>query len=173
MNRNNLINLLKIDNPKILEIGVEYGGFTDTYYNENASIYLVDMWQTMGNDYYFSKRDGQVEKGYQEVLRKYSDKKNVTILKMMSSDTTKLFEDNFFDWIYIDADHSYESVLNDIKNWFPKLKTGGLFSGHDFDPDPEDTNFNMYGVEKAVREFFGNNFNLTNENKYKSWYVFK
>jgi hypothetical protein len=173
MTRNELITLIETETPKIAEIGVEYGGYTDIYYKEDSEIHLIDMWQTEGNDYYFSKREGQVERGYEKVLLKYGDKTNVKLIKMKSSDASKLYEDEYFDWIYIDADHTYEAVLEDIKNWFPKLKKGGVISGHDFDPSPDDSNFSSYGVSKAVEEFFGNKFKLTEESNYKSWYVSK
>jgi predicted O-methyltransferase YrrM len=131
------------------------------------------MWCTEGNDYYFSKKEGQVELGYEKVLSKYKDKTNVKLIKMKSSEASKLYDDEYFDWIYIDADHTYESVLEDIKMWLPKLKKGGVISGHDFDPSDDNLNFSLYGVEKAVKEIFGDNFKLTKESNYKSWYVFK
>jgi len=173
MTRENLKDLFSGKKIKIAEIGVEFGGFTDTYYNEENEINLIDMWETNGNDYYFSQRNGQVERGYQIILEKYSNKPNVKIVKMTSSEASKLFEDEYFDWIYIDADHSYEGVKKDISMWWPKLKKGGLFSGHDFDPSHNDSNYVKYGVKRAVEEFFGENFKLTNEQNYKSWYVFK
>jgi hypothetical protein len=173
MTRNELITLIKTETPKIAEIGVEFGGFTDIYYRENSEIHLIDMWCTEGNDYYFSKKEGQVELGYEKVLSKYKDKTNVKLIKMKSSEASKLYDDEYFDWIYIDADHTYESVLEDIKMWLPKLKKGGVISGHDFDPSDDDLNFSLYGVEKAVKEIFGDNFKLTKESNYKSWYVFK
>ncbi len=173
MTRNDLINLIEEKSPKIAEIGVEFGGFTDIYYRENSEIHLIDMWQTENNDYYFSERAGQVEQGYSQVLSKYGNASNVKMVKMRSDEAAKLYEDGYFDWIYIDADHTYEAVLDDIKNWLPKLKKGGIISGHDFDPDPSDSNYSLYGVEKAVKEFFGDNFKLTNESNYKSWYVLK
>lgn len=173
MNRENIFDLLKITNPLIAEIGVEYGGFTDLYYKPHYQIHLIDMWTTEGNDYYFSKRPGQVESGYEQILRKYSDKPNVKIIKNKSLDASILFEDNSLDLIYIDADHSYDAVKTDIEVWYPKLKKGGIISGHDFDPDQDNPDFFKFGVEKAVKEFFGSNFNLTSENNYKSWYVFK
>lgn len=173
MKRENLIELIMATNPKVAEIGVEYGGFTDLYFNDYYEIHLIDMWQTEGNDYYFSQRHGQVEEGYKKILSKYSNKKNVNIVKMKSTDASFLYDDNYFDWIYIDADHSYESVLEDIKKWYPKLKKGGIISGHDFDPSIDDVNYHKYGVEKAVREFFGDKFKLTSETNYKSWYVIK
>lgn len=36
-----------------------------------------------------------------------------------------------YDYIFIDGDHSYDAVLADIRAWFPKMKKGGIFSGHD------------------------------------------
>lgn len=173
MNRENLNNFFDGKEIRVAEIGVEYGGYTDTYFNDKYEIHLIDMWQTEGNDYYFSKRDGQVEQGYDKVLQKYGDKPNVKLVKMKSTDASLLYEDEYFDWIYIDADHSYEGVKQDIISWWPKLKKGGLFSGHDFDPSITDVNFKMYGVKKAVEEIFDDSFSLTDEQNYKSWYVFK
>jgi hypothetical protein len=173
MTRENLKDFFEGKEIKIAEIGVEYGGYTDTYFDEKHDINLIDMWETKGNDYYFSSREGQVEEGYDKVLKKYGSKPNVKMVKMKSSDASKLYEDEYFDWIYIDADHSYDGVKEDILNWWPKLKKGGLFSGHDFDPSRNDSNYEMYGVRKAVEEIFGDNFNLTKEENYKSWYVFK
>lgn len=172
MLRNNLPQFIP-KNAKIAEIGVEYGGFTDIYYQPYYEINLVDLWTTEGNDYYFSKRPGQVEYGYEQIYKKYNHKDNVRLIKKRSVDASKLFEDEYFDWVYIDADHAYEAVKEDIIHWLPKLKTGGVISGHDFDPDPNDVNFKMYGVEKAVREFFKDDFELTSESYYKSWYVVK
>lgn len=49
------------------------------------------------------------------------------------------------DFVYIDADHRYEYVLQDIKAWLPKIKKGGWIGGHDYNDD---------GVKKAVNEIF-------------------
>lgn len=173
MNRENIFDLLKNSKPVIAEIGVEYGGFTDVYYKSHYQIYLIDMWDSEGNDYYFSKRPGQVERGYDQVIRKYSDKPNVKILKSKSIDASLQFEDSTFDLIYIDADHSLEAVKNDINSWLPKVKKGGIISGHDYDPDIDNPDFSKFGVERAVKEIFGSNFSLTDESNYKSWYVIK
>lgn len=56
------------------------------------------------------------------------------------------FERASLDWVFIDADHSYYAVLADILAWAPKVKPGGLTSGHDF-PHP--------GVSRAVQCAFG------------------
>ena len=52
--------------------------------------------------------------------------------KMTSIEASKLYQDNSLDFVFIDADHSYESVVEDIQSWFPKVKNGGIIGGHDF-----------------------------------------
>lgn len=66
-------------------------------------------------------------------------------IKKTSNEALTMFEDNFFDFIFIDGLHTYEQVLIDCKNYYPKLKTGGLFSGHDYNT--------IQGVKQAVDEF--------------------
>src|SRR5688572_3661132 len=71
------------------------------------------------------------------------------VLKMSTNDASVLFEDGTFDFVFIDADHSYEAVRTDIERWTPKVRKGGWIGGHDF----HGTKFP--GVVKAVRQAFG------------------
>ena len=122
------------------------------------------------------------EDGYKQVINKYQNNPDFTICKGYSTDWAKKFPDSFFDWIYIDADHSYQAVLDDLAAWYPKIKTHGIISGHDFppyadtdNPHPAHENY-PFGVEKAVTEFFKNdlhNLYLTNEKHCKSWMLIK
>ena len=50
------------------------------------------------------------------------------------------------DFVYIDGLHDYESVKEDIHDWFPKLHSGGILCGHDYN----ETN---PGTIQAVNEF--------------------
>jgi predicted O-methyltransferase YrrM len=63
------------------------------------------------------------------------------------------FEDGTFDFIHIDADHSYEGVKRDLDAWWPKLRSGGLFSGDDYTPVECNYGEGKYGVVQAVNEF--------------------
>ena len=64
--------------------------------------------------------------------------------KMTTTEAVQFFEDKSFDLVFIDADHSYESVNEDIKNWLPKCK--GTIAGHDYNT--------WEGVTRAVNEHF-------------------
>jgi predicted O-methyltransferase YrrM len=78
----------------------------------------------------------------------------VTPIRMASVNAAKLFPDNSIDIVFIDACHEYECVKEDINAWLPKIKKGGIISGHDYqwgdDKRPEGA-----PVKKAVDEIFG------------------
>ena len=74
-------------------------------------------------------------------------RKRVTILKGDSTQMADKVKDGSLDFIFIDADHRYAAVKKDIIAWTPKLKPGGLLSGHDI---------NLPGVFQAVEELIPN-----------------
>ena len=55
--------------------------------------------------------------------------------------------DSSLDFVFIDADHSYEGVSTDLKAWAPKVRAGGVLCGHDYD------NGTTWGVSRAVKEY--------------------
>lgn len=82
-------------------------------------------------------------------------KEHFTTIVSESHLATTWFEDGSVDAIFIDAGHSYESVMKDLKAWYPKMRKGGMMAGHDF--------FHYEGVHKAVLEFFGDIDKVDNE----------
>jgi cephalosporin hydroxylase len=70
-----------------------------------------------------------------------------TPVRLPSVEASKLYQDESLDFVFIDADHSYESVCADISAWLPKMKKGGIISGHDCYYPP---------VERAVNELLTN-----------------
>jgi len=64
-----------------------------------------------------------------------------------SSEAAVKFQDNSVQNLFIDAGHSYNAVLEDLKAWYPKMKNGSTMAGHDY--------HSWEGVKKAVLEFFG------------------
>jgi hypothetical protein len=173
-----LKNLLNNTNLKICEIGVFEGNYSEIILSSipDSELNLIDLWDPENNDFFYSDFDlNQFQQAYKKVKNRFEDKKNVKIIKGDSRKIYSLFEDQYFDWVYIDGDHSYEGVYADLKNWTPKVKVGGVISGHDFNPDPSWSVTSNFGVNKAIDEFFGDTSEiyLTNEQYYKSWVHFK
>jgi predicted O-methyltransferase YrrM len=71
----------------------------------------------------------------------------VTPIKKRSLDAVNLYANESLDLVFIDAAHDYNSVLQDIKAWLPKVKQGGIIAGHDY-------NDTWPGVKQAVQECF-------------------
>lgn len=84
-----------------------------------------------------------------------------TIIKDYTTKAALNFDDFSLDFVFIDADHSYEGVKNDIEAWLPKVKNGGYLIGHDIHFDT---------VKKAVVEFFGTGYKIADD---FIWYVEK
>ena len=83
-------------------------------------------------------------------------------------------QDEEFDFVYIDANHMRPMIDNDLRAWWPKVKKGGIFGGHDY--HMIDMENYRCEVKAAVDEFFkdkGNVIHVTNEPDAPSWYVIK
>jgi hypothetical protein len=94
--------------------------------------------------------------------KKYS---NFHLIRKSSSDAAKEFEQESVDLVFIDANHSYESVKNDIDLWLPKVKKGGVLSGHDY-------SIRFFGVIQAVNEKLGTD-NIVVKSSDATWYYYK
>jgi hypothetical protein len=70
----------------------------------------------------------------------------VTPLVMMSTQAAQLFPDRSLSFVFIDGDHIYSQVWQDIHDWLPKVTPGGVIAGHDFGSDE------FPGVTMAVKE---------------------
>jgi len=69
----------------------------------------------------------------------------VTQLTMTGAEAAKLFSDNSVDFVFIDGDHATPAVMLDIETWWPKVKSDGYLSGHDY---------SRASVKNAVDQFF-------------------
>ncbi len=162
----------------IVEVGSFEGSYAQLIHSSfpYASITLVDMWETNGNDFYYSVRPGMVENAFQIASKRFESYSNVRLLKGKSLEASSFFENESINFIYIDADHSYEGCLQDLNAWYPKVKAGGVIAGHDWDCEPGLLEYSRFGVEKAVRQFFHkrlDDIELTSESFHKSWILVK
>ena len=77
---------------------------------------------------------------FQENMKPLKNYYNVFIGE--SAKLVDLYEDNSLDFVFVDANHEYKFVKQDISLWLPKVKIGGTLAGHDYE----------FEVEKAVNE---------------------
>lgn len=85
------------------------------------------------------------------------------VIKNESLRQCATYPDDFFDIVYIDASHEYESVLADIRAWYPKVKAGGYICGDDYTPG-------WPGVVQAVNSVFENRIETVGS---QQWLVLK
>ncbi len=83
-------------------------------------------------------------KDFQVIYEFFNDKDNVQIIKKHSTEASEDFDNFYFDWVYIDGDHRYKYVLDDLFYWDSKIKRNGIIIGHDWCHD---------SGQKAVEEF--------------------
>ena len=76
------------------------------------------------------------------------------VVRAESVIAASFFPDESLDFVFIDADHSYEGVKSDVTAWLPKVRNGGLLGGHDYANDNDPCG---QEVKRAVDEF---GFNL-------------
>jgi len=117
-------------------------------YCQKTRLFCVDFFD---HDYYTRTpglKEAAAGRDICEVFKKAMKKYPHTLIMETSEAASHLFEPSSVDFIFIDADHSYEAVKKDIEAWLPKVKADGVLCGHDYYPY-------KYGVKRAVDEVFG------------------
>lgn len=120
-----------VKDKTMVEIGCFQGDSTEGFARCFKKIYAVDMWKA-GYDDNDSSSHAQMEqiKSTFDSMRKHYN--NIEVFHMSSEKASKLFNDHYLDFVYIDACHKYDSVKRDIELWKPKVKNGGFIGGHDY-----------------------------------------
>ena len=85
-------------------------------------------------------------------LSKRIEKGQVSITRELSIEAAQTFENNYFDWIYIDTDHSYGTTIQELYAYKDKIKDAGYIAGHDYVMGNWNKGY-KYGVIEAVAEF--------------------
>lgn len=175
----NIIKLIPKDSIGA-EIGVWQGNTSKLFIDKLSPkmLHMVDPWAVSGYqeaidandetfDYqkylenYSKQTKGKTEKHftkyydnvYTEVKNKFANIKNAKIWRMTSTQWFRDYDGEKLDWIYIDGDHSYTGVINDLNNCLQVLKPDALIFGDDY---KWDSNADKGGVKKAVNEFVEN-----------------
>jgi predicted O-methyltransferase YrrM len=174
--------LIEAIKPKGLgiEIGVYMGEFSKYILDTcpDLNLILLDCWQEQPKDTYKdhmnSSNEAQIQRIFATIINVKNNYNRMSLIKGFSDDYAKIFNDNTFDFIFIDGNHGYDAVKKDLYNWYPKIKKGGLFCGHDYISGIHAGGVE-FGVKSAVDEFGVKNqidIYSTNES-FPTWYFIK
>lgn len=152
--RKEMIDMLRERGAKVgVEVGTDHGQYAEQLLKGVPNLHLVciDPWipYTEGKEIHNEENINQIYKEAKNRLSKY----NCMIYKQTSMQALKNFKDNEVDFVFIDGNHSYSYVLEDITEWYKKVKPGGIIYGHDYKEDK----VNDYGVIEAVNKFVEDN----------------
>jgi Methyltransferase domain len=167
-------------------VGVEVGTYSGTFAAEILKawpgiLHCVDPWcHQPGWQDLLNENQAAFEEIYKEAVKRlqpFTEEGRCVIHRQTSVQGAKGAWAKGLDFVYIDADHRYEHADQDIKAWWPTVKSGGLLCGHDY-RDGFDGH-TLFGVKQAVDEFmvreaiaFGDLW-ITTESNYPSWFVRK
>lgn len=131
----------------VAELGVDQGDFSQKILTvcQPSHFHLVDFW---GSERYNQAKRESVERKFQNEI----DAGRMEINLGLSTSVVSQYPDRYFDWIYIDTDHSYKTTRDELEAYRLKMKPGGIIAGHDYIIG----NWNgsvRYGVVEAVAEF--------------------
>jgi hypothetical protein len=123
------------------EIGVWKGDFSQRVLETvlPKELHLVDPWVFMPSlptRWYggaVAKNQADMDAIMQAVMDRFAAHPEVVITRQASPAAAARFSDRYFDWIYVDGDHSYDPVLNDLEAWHPKVKPHGFICLDDYE----------------------------------------
>lgn len=161
-----------------VEVGVLTGLYSSQILRRLSPriLHLVDPWERQSRREYSDfhtwtqGRWNIARRACERRLQKFSDR--VVFHQAKSIDIVEEFGDGSLDFVYLDGNHRYSSVLEDLEAWVKKVRRGGILAGHDFGFSEEDAAHMHPDVRRAVREFcasMGYTFFLTRDNN-QSYY---
>ncbi len=160
----------------VCELGVYEGENFDQMIAHDPQVAIaVDAWIDDGNlarnDSAFSQKflDGQ----YLKFRERIANKSFVKVYREYTDQAASHFEDEYFDLIYVDADHSYEGCLKDIEAWCPKVKKGRFLTGDDYRNGYTSKTKIKIGVKQAVNGFARKNNLVVYEFPNHGWAIIK
>ncbi len=144
------------------EIGVWTGEFSEQICQANPGVQLlcVDPWLKY-KDYNEKKNNqGRLDEAYNIATHRLAPY-HCVLRRMTSLEAAATVPDGFLDFVYIDGNHDKAFVDQDLAAWYPKIRSGGIMSGHDYEISKKSK---WIDVPEAVNEF-------TSAYQIDPWYV--
>ena len=169
-----------------VEIGTDEGEFAEILLQNIPNLFLwcVDPWElgayttneqpeSNENQEYFDKR-------YLKTIERLKSWKP-RIYITTSMEALNEFKDNSLDFVYIDGNHDFLNVTQDLHYWLKKVRPGGIIAGHDYCKYP----FRKYNHVKAVVQAYAKSYALfpvfatmgvhkgLKRDRFRSWFIIK
>lgn len=160
-----------------VEIGVYTGQFTERFAKAGLQVYGVDPWMVY-DDFSFGKSQRRENRHYESAKERLTDYPNCTLIRKTSMDAVKDFENGSIDFVYIDGNHTFKYIAEDICEWTKKVRQGGIISGHDYFSAKGNYVHVRYVVDAYVAAFNLNFWVMGHRrsperDKWRSWMWFK
>jgi SAM-dependent methyltransferase len=146
-----------------VEVGTEGGKYAECLLRKMPRLTLdcIDCWESY--DGYREKMVDQQANYYLKAQEKLSPHQGrFKLIKRYSMDAVKDYDNNSVDFVYIDGNHNFVNVANDIAEWSKKVKPGGIILGHDFTHN--NVGYERTDVDYVVRAW-------TQAHDIKTWFV--
>ncbi len=168
----------------VAEIGVAEGNFSQEILQQALprKLHLIDPWLHQDAEDYATDPNNVCQSeadlrwlAVQDKFRSLVDNGFVEIHRAFSHEAVQTFPDGYFDWVYIDAMHTYEACLDDLRLYDAKVGPEGFICGHDYANHPGAQHM-QFGVVEAVNEFVqesGYEFMLLTYEPYPTYVIAK
>lgn len=157
------------------EVGVADGRYSETLCKSipDINLHCIDPYEP-----YNIRNKEKQEQAFAKAQKRLSNYIIDWVLEESLS-ASKLYADNYFDFVFIDGDHRFDVVMMDIIAWYPKVRKGGILAGHDY------YHFTDSGVVEAVNIFTqvhrielnvisrSGNVNLRKDDRMACWWIVK
>lgn len=149
------------------EIGVEQGMYSQEICKNNPGVelYCIDPWEAYSR-YLDRVLQPKLDRYYTETLDRLAPYGCKTVRKP-SMEAVKDFAPDSLDFVFIDGNHEFEYVVNDIISWAKIVRPGGILAGHDYKPEGQEKRTPLpFHVIQAVNAY-------TDAYKIKPWFIIR
>lgn len=137
------------------EIGVEKGEFSIHFCRAGLQLYAIDPWRQY-KGFSHSRGQDRLDFQYDQTKRLLAPYPSAKIIRKTSMEAVEDFADGSLDFVYIDANHEFRYIAEDLVEWTKKVKKGGIVSGHDyFYTKAENSVWHVAPVLNAYVQAFG------------------
>lgn len=143
------------------EVGVYQGNYSHFLLKRGFKLYGIDAWETYPG--YKDQIANDVADAY-VIAQENVKGRDCILIKGYSADVVKQFEDESLDFVFIDGNHIFEYVVEDIALWSKKVRKGGIVYGHDFRDFSNTSRWKDMSVIPAVEGW-------TKAHKIHPWFV--